>query len=100
MNTTDIPNDLISRDAAAKILGTCPQTILRWILNGRIIGYRIGSRWRVSKKDVYACVQVHTVQTANDRKIAEEAARPMTKKELSDRERETDEYLRRVGIRR
>ncbi len=96
----ELPDDLISRNTAAKILGTCPQTILRWSLAGRIIGYRVGHRWRVSKADVYACVQVHTTSDANDRKIQEERARPATKKEIADRERETDEYLRRVGIRR
>lgn len=97
---TDMPHDLISRNDAARLLGTCPQTILRWILSGRMTGYRIGHRWKVSRQDVLACVQRFGVAEANDRKLAEEQARPATKKELADREKATDEYLRRVGIRR
>ncbi len=96
----DLPSDLIPLHQAAEIIRTCRQTVLRWVLNGRLTGYRVGHRWRVSRADLQQVVQVHTVSDANDRKIREEAARPATKKELADRERETDEYLRRVGIRR
>lgn len=94
-----IPADLIHLAVAAKILGVSRQSVLRWVIVGRMKGYRIGHRWRVSRADVQAAIQEWTVADANNRIIAEEAARPAMKKELADREKKADRVLRENGVR-
>ncbi len=96
----DIPSDLLTLNQAAAICRSCRQTVLRWILSGRLRGIRIGHRWKVSRADLQTMIQVHTVADANNAKIRAEATRPATKGELARTEAEVDAYLRRVGIRR
>lgn len=50
-----LPADLISTRAAAAALGLVQTgTIIRWILKGRVRGWRIGGRWKVSRAEVLA----------------------------------------------
>ncbi len=100
MQTAEPPDDLISTIDAGKILRCTSATVLRWILQGRIPGYRCGYRWRVSRADVLAQIRAFTVADANNRKLADAATRPATRQELDAREKEVDEYLRKVGIRK
>jgi excisionase family DNA binding protein len=94
------PEDLIKLAEAARLLKVCRQTVLRFVVTGRLTGWRIGHLWRVSKADVLAQIQVHTVSDANDAKIAAERARPRTKREIAAREAEVDRELRAAGIRK
>lgn len=95
-----IPDDLIDLPGAAKLLHVARQTLLRWVLNGRMAGYRVGHRWRVSRADVLQQIRVWTVSDANDLKIRQEAARPMTRRELAEMDRELDKKLRAARIKR
>ena len=48
-----LPHDLIAPKDAARIAGCHVSTLLRWILHGRLRGYRkAGSRYLVSRADV------------------------------------------------
>jgi excisionase family DNA binding protein len=95
-----IPTDLIQLHEAAPIVKACRQTILRWILCGKLRGYRCGHRWRVSKRDLLDLVQVFTAASANDKKIQDAANRPETKRERERHEQEVDAYLRKAKIRK
>ena len=48
----EFPGDLITPKAAAEILGVTPTTVLRWLKEGRIPGYRLFREYRVSRAEV------------------------------------------------
>lgn len=96
----DIPDDLISLPQAAKLLGVSRQSVLRWLLSGKLPGFRVGHRWRVRKVDVLALCKPWTAADANDRKLEMERALPLSKKELAEREAQIDQRLREIGVRR
>lgn len=90
------PVDLIHLHIAAQLVQTCRQTILRWILSGKIAGYRVGHRWRVSRRDVIDLIQPFDAQKHQSDM---DASRPLTRRELANRSAETDRVLREAGIR-
>lgn len=100
MQPADIPDDLIDIPSASKILGVSRQSVLRWVVSGKLPGFRIMHRWRVSRAAVVALCKPWTVQQANDKKIADAAALPLSKKELAERERQIDQRLREIGVRK
>jgi excisionase family DNA binding protein len=51
-----VPNDLIDAKAGARLVGVHVSTIYRWVLTGRLRGYRVGSRYRVSRAAVLGMV--------------------------------------------
>jgi excisionase family DNA binding protein len=55
----ELPEDLIDIPAAAKLChGTHRHTIRRWILQGKIPGYRVGQRkMLVSKRELLAIIR-------------------------------------------
>lgn len=53
-----IPDDLISPDAAAQLLGLGVATVYRWLNRGKLAGWRVGYRkLRVSRADVLGMVK-------------------------------------------
>jgi excisionase family DNA binding protein len=52
-----IPSDLIDVAVVARILQVHVSAVYRWLERGRIVGYRIGGRWRLSRADVMAFVR-------------------------------------------
>lgn len=85
---------------AARLLGVSRQSVLRWVISGKLPGYRIMHRWRVSRAAVMAMCVPWTASDANDRKMEIDARLPLSKKELAERERQIDLELRRAGIRK
>jgi excisionase family DNA binding protein len=60
-----IPADLISTRVAAKLLGGCNiATVYRWVMSGRLQGWRRGQRWFVRRADVLAVWQRAEVPAA------------------------------------
>lgn len=90
-NDTDLPDDLIDTPTAAMIARKTPAAIRRWIATGKIRAWRFGDRWMVSRADVDACCGVAFVAPTG---------RPLSKGERAKREREVDEGLRSVGVRK
>lgn len=93
-----VPDDLIPTAEAARLLPSKRpgrhvhiSTVLRWVFKGRLRGWRIGAAWFVSRAELLA--QVRPVQTRRDDETAAVV-------EAQERTRETDEVLRRHGIRR
>jgi excisionase family DNA binding protein len=86
-----IPNDLISPNEAAELLGTHPASVRRWLIAGTLPGFQVGTRWRVSKADVLAFIKPHDPQGQS---------RPLTVAELREREQRIDANLREAGIRK
>jgi excisionase family DNA binding protein len=70
------PDDLIGCAAAARLLAVSTSTIYRWRDTGELPCYRVGGRFRFSRRDVLAMVEpvesVEVVRTAGE---DEEAAR-------------------------
>ncbi len=100
MQSDAIPSDLIQLPEAATLLGISRQSMLRWCIQGKIRAWRVGHRWRVSRADVVALCKPWSIQDANDRKIAEQAALPMNRREQKERDARIDAELKRAGIRR
>jgi excisionase family DNA binding protein len=96
----ELPEDLMTTKEAARLLKTCPQTILRWILKGKLPGYRIGYRWRVSRAELLAMVRHQTPAEAQARQAEAKKLLPPTKKELADDAAWVDAELKRMGIRK
>jgi excisionase family DNA binding protein len=92
-----IPDDLIELPDAARLIGVSYQTAHRWIKTGQLPGYRIGGRYRVSKRDVMDMVQPFD---ANAHQADVAASRPLSRRELAARDAETDQVLRAAGVRR
>lgn len=84
-STPPTPTDLIRVSAAAKILGIHPVTLREWIHAGKIPGFRIGCRWRLSRADVDAAVKQY-------RPV--EVDRPRTRAEIAAVEKWVEEMLR------
>ena len=57
MSDTTFPDDLITVPAAAKLLGCHLATVRRWLFRGKLQGWRVGRRYRVSRAELLACVQ-------------------------------------------
>jgi excisionase family DNA binding protein len=91
MDATNIPNDLVTPNEAAAALKVSAGSIRRWVHVGKLPGFRIGGRLRVSLADALAAVQV--VQPAG-------GPRPETRSERRRRDAETDRVLRAAGVRR
>jgi excisionase family DNA binding protein len=51
-STDEFPTDPIKVSAAARLVGTCPATVWRWILKGHIRGWRKGGTWRISRAEL------------------------------------------------
>ena len=83
------PQDLITSSKAASILGVHPHTVVRWVVAGRLRGWKVGGRYRVSESDVRAMTQPVRLdvppreRTAEEMRAGSEAAR---------------ERLRRMGV--
>jgi excisionase family DNA binding protein len=101
MSTPDaIPQDLIPLSEACK-LGPRPargarrhrSTVLRWVLAGRLRGWKSGGNWYVSKAELQALLRPECVQSA----VCDEV---QARLEAEARAAETDRVLRAHGIRR
>lgn len=82
-NTDDIPGDIISiREACSLLPSSRPgrslniATMTRWILKGRLRGWRQGRFWFVARSDVVALLQAHVPnESATDQLTAMETQR-------------------------
>lgn len=85
-----VPHDLVGPLDAAILLGVSSASIRRWVHDGKMPGFKVGGRLRVSKADALAMLQ----------RVAAPGPRLQTRAEVMERERITDETLRRAGIRK
>jgi excisionase family DNA binding protein len=85
----EIPSDLITLREAGKLLGVDPATVRRWTFIGKLVGYRIVGRLRVSKAELMAVVEPIPVVPL-----------PRTRAEVAAEEAEVDRVLREARIRR
>jgi excisionase family DNA binding protein len=101
MSTPDTtPQDLIPLSEACK-LGPRPargtrrhrSTVLRWVLAGRLRGWRSGGNWYVSKAELQALLRPECVQPAACEEVR-------ARLEAEARAAETDRVLRAHGVRR
>lgn len=95
----EIPNDLISLPEAAKLVRVVRQTVLRWLISGRLRGFRAGHRWRISRADLLALVQQFGPEEARQKRIEDAKHQPISRRELRKRDEATEAELRRIGIR-
>lgn len=72
MNATELPNDLVTPNEAGKLIGVTGKTIRNWIDAGKLAGFRVGGRRRVSRECVLAMMT---------RDVPREGRGPMTKAE-------------------
>lgn len=99
METNELPKDLIPATVAARLVPsprgghTHPSTIIRWILSGRIAGWRRGPWWFVSQAEVLE--QLQPVAQRQPRPQPRPAAE---RRAQEKRERWTRETLARFGI--
>jgi len=102
--TTDrsrpIPEDLLSLPEAARLVPSpragrrCHRsTLKRWIFQGELPGYRRGRYWYVSRAELLAYVG----PVRADVPLRPEA---MARAEASQRARQTDQELRKAGVRK
>jgi excisionase family DNA binding protein len=87
--TTTLPEDAIGIAAAAQLLGVAPCSVWRWMNAGRLRGWRVGHRWKLSRGEVLSLISCN-------------GPRPEVV-ERADRERElaeVDRVLREAGVRR
>lgn len=56
METTQLPDDAISTTAAAHLLKVHPSTVVRWVMSGKLPGWKVEGRFLVSRADVLARV--------------------------------------------
>lgn len=81
-----VPDDLVSTSRAAQLLKVNPCTVARWVIAGRLKGWRVAGRYRVSEGDVRAMMR--PVQsdiparemTKGEREAASEAAKGRLRK--------------------
>jgi excisionase family DNA binding protein len=86
----EVPDDLITTRQAARILRADPMTVRRWVLRGRLRGWRRGGgQYLVSERDVRA-------QLVPARRQAAEVA-PVSPRAQAARDRHTAEVLRKAG---
>lgn len=86
-----VPDDLITPKAAAKLVNVHISSVYRWVLSGKLKGYRrAGSRYLVSRADVLGMIQPVEVEAPD---------RPRTRREEEEAARRAVEELRRQGIR-
>jgi excisionase family DNA binding protein len=52
-----LPADLLTVPEAADLLRCHQATVLRWIMRGKLTGYRFGRRWKVSRSALLAKVE-------------------------------------------
>lgn len=91
MGPQTIPNDLKSTKEIAGQLGVSVHTIRRWVNAGRLPGFRIGGRLRVSLQDALALIQQVEPTTG---------PQPETRADRDRREAEVDSVLRKMKVRR
>ena len=91
MSKTKLPPDAIKAKPAAKLIGVSAWTIRRWVMIGRLAGFRVGSQLFVSTEDVLA--QVERVEPLKGPALE-------TKAEKRAKDAEVDKVLREAGIRR
>lgn len=99
MNTNELPGDLIGLSQGAKLVGMCRQSLLRWIMQGKIVGWRTGWRWKVSKQDVLSLVERFGREEAAKKKQIDASSLPLTRREIQKRNEQTAAELKRIGIR-
>lgn len=87
----NLPPDLISLPAAAKLIAVHGSTLRRWIASGKLAAWRVGGCYRVSRQDVLALVKPHEPV---------EGPRPMTMEERRAKDAETDRVLKAAGVRK
>lgn len=76
------PEDLIGVQAAARLLLVSTSTIYRWRDTGELPAYRVGGRFRFSRRDVLAMIEpVEAAEavrtTSEDERAAAEAVERM-----------------------
>jgi excisionase family DNA binding protein len=86
-----MPPDAIGLPEAGKLIAVSAATIRRWIMVGRLAGFRAGCHWKVSKEDVLSLV-------TRPAPIAGPAL--TTKAEKRAHDAEVDCVLRDAGIRK
>lgn len=96
MNATNdldslIPGDLISVREAARLVNNCHVgAIRRWILSGKLRGYKLaGYRYLVSRADVLNLIQPH---------VKHEPELPPTRREMTARQKHVEAHLRELGV--
>jgi excisionase family DNA binding protein len=80
---SELPDDLLTPRQAAKIMKTHTSTIIRWVLSGKLRGYRqAGTRYLISRRDLQAMLvpvvpdpEVELPRTASQEREAAEAAK-------------------------
>ncbi len=50
--STARPDDLLTLGQASRLSGISRRTLLRWVQNGRLVGFRLGHRFRVRRIDL------------------------------------------------
>lgn len=50
----EIPNDLLDVKEAAALTKVHPETVKKWVYQGRLRHFRVGTRIRISKRDLEA----------------------------------------------
>lgn len=70
-----LPEDRIDARAAGRLLGLHVSTVLRWLLEGKLRGYRVGGRYWLSRADVLAKVEVVGGETGGHVAAVEELKR-------------------------
>ncbi len=86
-----IPTDLLTPRQAGALLGVDGATVRRWIKAGKLPGFKLVGRVRVSKADVLALLVQH---------VPDCKPRPQTQAEIEASDAETDRILRAPGVRK
>jgi len=90
MEQQTLPDDLIGTSAAAKMLAVSPKTLRGWIKDGKVPAFRIGSRMRVSRRDVLAVIQ----------RVETDGPRIATRAEVEAHAKWVDDTLKAAGVRK
>ena len=88
MDTNDLPDDLIDTTEAARLLRCHVATVFRWILAGKLPGWRRGRRHFVRRADVVAAWT----------RPKEQPPKLESRREVRERERWVDEVLKKAGL--
>lgn len=84
-----VPDDLVSTSRAAQLLKVNPCTVARWVIAGRLRGWRIQGRFRVSESDIRA--QIRQVR-------ADAPPRERTREEMAAEAQAALERMRKKGV--
>lgn len=89
---SDLPDDLIDTAHAARIARSNIRTVFRWIITGKVQGWRRCGRWFVSRADIVALFEPAAAVTARPARLVP------TRREHTRRQRQAQEFLRERGI--